>query len=78
MPNIGWWEIAIVIVIILLIFGPKRLPQLGSSLGRSITGFRKGLKDTSEDVKSAMKEDVTVDAEATEATTTQTPTDKTE
>jgi sec-independent protein translocase protein TatA len=77
MPSwIGPWEIAIVLVLALLIFGPKKLPDLGSSLGRSITGFKRGLKETKDDVQSAIKEDVTVDgAEATtevraEATTT--------
>ena len=65
MPSwIGPWEIAIVLVLALLIFGPKKLPDLGSSLGRSITGFKKGLKETQEDVKSAMKEDVTAEAPA--------------
>jgi len=49
MPSwIGPWEIAIVLVIILLIFGPRKLPELGSSLGKSIRGFRKGMKDGQE------------------------------
>lgn len=65
MPNIGGWEIAIVVVLALLIFGPKKLPELGSSLGRSITGFKRGLKETKEDVQTAIKEDVTADTETT-------------
>jgi sec-independent protein translocase protein TatA len=65
MPNIGGWEIAIVVVLALLIFGPKKLPELGSSLGRSITGFKRGLRDTKDDVQSAIKEDVTADAKTT-------------
>jgi len=40
MPNIGPLEIAIVLVIVLIIFGPKRLPELGRSLGRGIKEFR--------------------------------------
>ncbi|MBC7292923.1 MAG: twin-arginine translocase TatA/TatE family subunit [Thermoleophilia bacterium] len=69
MPSwIGPWEIAIVLILALLIFGPKKLPELGSSLGRSITGFKKGLKETQEDVKAAIKEDVTAEAK-TGATT---------
>ncbi len=67
MPSwIGPWEIAIVLVLALLIFGPRKLPELGSSLGKSITGFKKGLKETKDDVQAAMKEDVS--AEATTAT----------
>jgi sec-independent protein translocase protein TatA len=42
--NIGPLEIGIVLVIALLIFGPKRLPELGSSLGQGIRGFGRGLK----------------------------------
>jgi sec-independent protein translocase protein TatA len=48
--NIGGWEIAIVVVIILLIFGPKKLPDLGRSLGRSISGFKKGLREHKDEV----------------------------
>jgi sec-independent protein translocase protein TatA len=58
MPSwIGPWEIGIVVVIALLVFGPKKLPDLGSSLGRSISGFRKGLKDAQDEMKTVMTED---------------------
>ena len=40
MPNIGPLEIAIVLIIVLIIFGPKRLPELGRSMGRGIREFR--------------------------------------
>ncbi len=40
MPNIGPLEIAIVLVIVLIVFGPKRLPELGKSMGRGIREFR--------------------------------------
>jgi len=40
MPNIGPLEIAVVLVIALIIFGPKRLPELGNSMGRGIREFR--------------------------------------
>jgi sec-independent protein translocase protein TatA len=56
MPNIGGWEIAIVVVLLLIIFGPKKLPELGSSLGKSIRGFRKGLKENKDEVKSTVSE----------------------
>jgi sec-independent protein translocase protein TatA len=40
MPNVGPLEIAIVLIIVLIIFGPKRLPELGRSMGRGIREFR--------------------------------------
>jgi sec-independent protein translocase protein TatA len=46
------WQIAIVLVIALLVFGPKRLPELGSSLGRGMREFKDsitGNKDDDED-----------------------------
>ena len=55
MPSwIGPWEIAIVLIIALLIFGPRKLPELGSSLGKSIRGFRKGLKEHQEEIQSTV------------------------
>lgn len=53
MPNIGPLEIAIVLIIVLVIFGPKRLPELGRSMGRGIREFRgsvTGDKDDDVDV----------------------------
>lgn len=38
-------ELIIVLVIALLIFGPKKLPEMGSSIGRSIKEFRKGVSE---------------------------------
>lgn len=40
MPNVGPLELAIVLIIALIVFGPKRLPELGRSLGRGIREFR--------------------------------------
>lgn len=43
-PDFGPLEILIVLIIALVVFGPKRLPDLGSSLGKGIRGFAQGLK----------------------------------
>jgi sec-independent protein translocase protein TatA len=59
--SIGWGEILLIVVIVVLLFGATKLPQIGQSLGRSITSFRKGLKETTEDVKAAIKEDADAD-----------------
>jgi len=42
-PNIGPLELAIVLLIVLVIFGPKRLPGLGRSLGRGMREFKDGI-----------------------------------
>jgi sec-independent protein translocase protein TatA len=75
MPGwLGPWEILIVVVIILLVFGGKLLPRLGRSLGSSFTGLKKGVKEGGEEFKTAIKEDeqaaamdVKVDATAAQA-----------
>lgn len=46
MFGLGPWELIIVLVVILFIFGGKRLPQLGEGIGRSITEFKRAIRDT--------------------------------
>ena len=41
----GWLEIAIIVFVILLLFGPKKLPELARSLGKSLSEFKKGRED---------------------------------
>lgn len=48
--SIGPLEIGIVLLIALLVFGPKRLPELGGSLGQGIRGFGKGIKGEDDEV----------------------------
>ena len=45
---IGPWQIILVIAIILIFFGPKRIPGLGKSVGEAIRGFRKGISGEEE------------------------------
>jgi sec-independent protein translocase protein TatA len=50
MPGwIGPWEIAILLVIVLLVFGPKRLPEMGRSLGRGMREFKNSITGKDED-----------------------------
>jgi sec-independent protein translocase protein TatA len=51
MPHIGIWELIFILLIIVLLFGATRLPQLGRGLGEGIRNFRKGLRqdDTPQD-----------------------------
>ena len=41
-PHLGWPEIVIILVIVLMLFGVGRLPQVGSAIGKGLRAFRKG------------------------------------
>ncbi len=41
--NFGIWELLLVLLIVLLVVGATRLPQIGESLGKAIRNFRKGM-----------------------------------
>ena len=49
MPNIGFQELLVILVIVLVLFGASRLPQLGRGLGEGIRNFKRGLKGNEED-----------------------------
>jgi sec-independent protein translocase protein TatA len=51
MAGLGGWELAIILVIVLLVFGIGRIGKLGEELGKSISSFRKGLKEGQEDLE---------------------------
>lgn len=44
-------EILLILLIILLLFGAKRLPEIARGMGKSIKEFKKGVKDIEEDIK---------------------------
>ena len=41
----GIWEILIILVVILVVFGPRRLPELAKGIGQSVREFRRGIRD---------------------------------
>ncbi|HYT63699.1 MAG TPA: twin-arginine translocase TatA/TatE family subunit [Gemmatimonadales bacterium] len=43
--NLGFTEIAILLLILVLFFGAKRIPEIGSSIGKGIKEFKRGIKD---------------------------------
>jgi sec-independent protein translocase protein TatA len=49
MFGLGSQELIIILVIVVVLFGAKRLPQLGAGLGKGITNFKKGLKGQDND-----------------------------
>ena len=49
--GIGWQEVVLILVVVLILFGGKRLPELGRSLGRGIREFKKGVKEIKDDIE---------------------------
>ncbi len=49
--RLGWTEILLILVLVLLLFGAKRLPDLARSLGASLKEFKKGINEPSDDEK---------------------------
>ncbi|HKI58635.1 MAG TPA: twin-arginine translocase TatA/TatE family subunit [Trueperaceae bacterium] len=47
--SLGLPELLIILLVVLLIFGPRRLPDMAKGLGQSVREFRKGVKDMKED-----------------------------
>lgn len=43
--NLGMTELLVIMVVFLLVFGAKRLPEIGSSMGKGIREFKKSIKD---------------------------------
>ena len=70
MPGwIGPWEIAILLVIVLLVFGPKRLPEMGRSLGKGMREFKNSItgKEESATAELPASTDDTVSASSTKS-----------
>jgi len=66
MWNLGFPEIVIIFIVALVIFGPRKLPELGRSLGRGLSEFKRAsneLKRTWEDEVEAVKQEVEVEEE---------------
>lgn len=57
---VGPWEIVIIALIVLLLFGGKKIPELMKGLGKGIKSFKDGLNEVEKDIKdvdSALKDD---------------------
>lgn len=68
--GISIWQLLIVLVIVLLLFGTKRLRNLGGDLGNAVKGFRKAMDDsekdkTAEKLEQAEKDDDVIEGQAT-------------
>ncbi len=53
---VGWPELIIIFFIILIVFGPRKLPEVAEAMGKSIQKFKKAARDAREDVDSSLKD----------------------
>jgi sec-independent protein translocase protein TatA len=75
MPNVGPLEIAVVLIIVLIIFGPKRLPELGQSMGRGIREFKNSISgDKDNDSPEEKRRELEASQATQHATTSPQPT----
>ncbi len=54
--NLGGGEVIVVLVVVLILFGAKKIPELAKGLGQGIKEFKKATKEVSEEVTNAMDE----------------------
>jgi len=79
MGGIGTWQLLILLLIVVLVFGTKRLRSIGSDLGGAIKGFRKGIEEepeASEPEKISTEEETSTEPQKQqEKSTASSPTD---
>ena len=69
MGSFSIWHWVIVLVIVMLVFGTKKLGNIGSDLGKAVKGFKDGVKGSEEDkggARSQVTDKATIDVEARE------------
>ncbi len=55
--GLGWTEVVVVLFLILLLFGAKRLPELARGFGKSIKEFKKATSNIEDDIRSAIEDE---------------------
>ena len=68
MFGIGFQEMLLILVVVLIFFGPKRLPDLAKSLGKGLAEFKKASEDVKKSIDEAMKEETAKEETAKEET----------
>jgi sec-independent protein translocase protein TatA len=54
--NIGWQGFLIILVIVLILFGPRKLPEVAEALGKSIQKFKKAAREVDDEIKTGIEE----------------------
>jgi len=56
MPNLGASEIILILLVVLLFFGAKKIPELAQGLGKGLREFRKAARDVQDDIEKETKQ----------------------
>ncbi len=48
--NLGMWELLVILMVLLLVFGAKRLPEIGQSMGKGIREFKKSIREVRDEI----------------------------
>jgi sec-independent protein translocase protein TatA len=65
--GISMWQLLILLLIVVLVFGTKRLRNMGGDLGAAVKGFRKGMEEARDDVEEKLEPDQIAPEQKTEA-----------
>jgi sec-independent protein translocase protein TatA len=55
--NIGGSELLVILLVVFIFFGPKKIPEIGKNLGKGIRDFKNAMKDIREDVEKSTRID---------------------
>ena len=54
--SLGFWEILLIVLVVIVLFGGKKLPDLMRGLGKGVKNFKEGMKEVEDDVKEIKKD----------------------
>lgn len=54
--SLGFWEILLIVMVILLLFGGKKIPELMQGLGKGVKSFKKGMKEVEDEINDIKKD----------------------
>ena len=60
--SLGFWEILLIVLVVLLRFGGKKIPELMRGLGKGMKSFRQGMNEVETEIKEATKEFDSIDS----------------
>ena len=71
--NLGFGELMVILVIVLVLFGARRVPEIGASIGKGIREFKKNISDMDREVREPIREAMNTDRLAAGQQPTRTP-----